>query len=266
MNLNESSILTLTQRPLTPVAPSLKHVKSHLHHKINLIFSILAQAPQLCYKTAMNCVAKLLLLSCASLAFGLLGAGCASSSQNLPKETPLASSSSKGPGSLRADYAATPLGPGDIFEVRVYDEKELTGVHRVAANGRVDIPLIGRLDVNLLSRSQLVDLLRFKLSTYIIDPQVSVFIKERKSKKVYVFGKVKKPGTFTYENRMNIIQAITLAGGFDKLANQTGTYVNRIVEGQEKRIEISVKAIGQGKTKNFPLLAGDIIYVPESIF
>ena len=214
----------------------------------------------------MNCAARLLLLSCTSLTFGLLGGGCASSSQNLPKETPLASSSLNPSDSVRTDYAATPLGPGDIFEVRVYDEKELTGVHRVAANGSVDIPLIGRLDVNLLNRSQLVDLLRSELATYIKDPQVSVFIKERKSKKVYVFGKVKKPGTFTYERRMNIIQAITLAGGFDKLANQTGTYVNRVVEGQEERIKVSVKAIGQGKTKNFPLLAGDIIYVPESIF
>lgn len=214
----------------------------------------------------MNSATKLLLLSSTSLTLGLLGVGCASNSQNPPGEAPLVSSTATPSSSLQADSKATPLGPGDIFEVRVYDEKELTGIHRVAANGSVDIPLIGRLDVDRLNRSQLVDLLRSKLSTYIKAPQVSVFVKERKSKKVYVFGKVKKPGTFTYENRMNIIQAITLAGGFDKLANQTGTYVNRVVKGQEERIEISVKAIGQGKTKNFPLLAGDIIYVPESIF
>jgi len=161
---------------------------------------------------------------------------------------------------------ATPLGPGDIFEVRVYDEKELTGVHRIAPDGTVDIPLAGRLHVADLSRSEVVDLLGKKFQQFINQPQVSVFIKERKSKKIFVFGKVKKPGTFPFEGNMNIIQAITLAGGFDKLADQNGTYVNRVVQGKEQRLQVAVKAIGQGKSTNFSLKPGDIIYIPESIF
>ena len=161
---------------------------------------------------------------------------------------------------------STPLGPGDIFEVRVYDEKELTGVHRVAPDGTGDIPLAGRLRVADLSRSEVVDLLGKEFQQFINQPQVSVFIKERKSKKIFVFGKVKKPGTFPFEGNMNIIQAITLAGGFDKLADQNGTYVNRVVQGREQRLQVSVKAIGQGKSANFALKPGDIIYIPESIF
>lgn len=213
----------------------------------------------------MNSAARLLVLPCFVASLGVFKPGCAPGAALSPSEATVASSRPALPASAR-ENSATPLGPGDIFEVRVYSEKELTGIHRVAANGTVDIPLIGRLHVNLLNRSQLVDLLRTQLSTYIKSPQVSVFIKERKSKKIFVFGKVKKPGTFMYEDRMNIVQAITLAGGFAKLASQNGTYVNRITEGREERIEVPVKKIGQGKTSNFVLLAGDIIYVPESIF
>ena len=160
----------------------------------------------------------------------------------------------------------TPIGVGDVFELRVYREKELTGIHRVSIDGTVDIPLVGRIRVEQLSRDEVVDLLRSKLEQFIKAPQVSIFVKERKSKRIFVFGQVKKPGTFEFESNMNIIQAITLAGGFDKLADQNGAYVNRIIEGQEKRIEVSVKDIGRGQATNFLLQAGDIVYIPESIF
>ncbi len=59
---------------------------------------------------------------------------------------------------------------------------------------------------------------------------------------------------------------VMLAGGFGKLANQNGTFVIRIVDGVEKRVEIAVKDIGQGEAPNFKLLPGDIVYVPESMF
>ena len=56
-----------------------------------------------------------------------------------------------------------PIGVGDVFELRVYREKELTGVHRVSIDGTVDIPLVGRVRVEELSRDEVVDLLRTKL-------------------------------------------------------------------------------------------------------
>ena len=160
----------------------------------------------------------------------------------------------------------TPMGVGDVFELRVYREKELTGIHRVSIDGTVDIPLVGRIRVEQLSRNEVVDVLRTKLEQFIVKPQVSILVKERKSKKIFVFGQVRKPGTFEFESNMNIIQAITLAGGFDKLADQNGAFVNRIIEGHEKRIEVSVKDIGRGKATNFLLQAGDIVYIPESLF
>lgn len=161
---------------------------------------------------------------------------------------------------------ATTLGPDDVFELQVFGEEDLSGVHRVAADGSVNIPLIGRVDVADLSPERASDVICAKLSAYLTHPHVSIFVKESNSKKIYVFGEVRNPGTFVYSQSMNIIQAITLAGGFDRLADKDGTFVTRRDGPHEERLKVSVKAIGEGRDTNFSLQPGDIVYVPQTFF
>lgn len=158
------------------------------------------------------------------------------------------------------------LGPGDIFEIRVYGEEDLSGLYRVSPDGSINFPLLGRLHVTGLSADGLNDLVTERLKKYLKEPHVSTYVKEYNSQKIYVFGEVRKPGTFSFEPGMNIIQAITLAGGFDKLADENGTYITRRVEGREEKIEVRVDDIGQGLASNEFLRPGDIVYVPESMF
>jgi len=160
----------------------------------------------------------------------------------------------------------TVLGPGDVFEVAVYGEKDLSAPYRVSAEGDINFPLIGKVVCDGRTASQVSDEISARLRDFIKQPSVSVFVKEYVSKKIYVFGEVQRPGTFPFELGMNIIQAITLAGGFGKLADKDGTFVTRKVEGAEQRLRVEVKAIGEGKTPNFELKPGDIVYVPESLF
>jgi polysaccharide export outer membrane protein len=91
-------------------------------------------------------------------------------------------------------------------------------------------------------------------------------VKEYNSKKVFVFGEVQKPGTFTFEDGMSIVQAVTLAGGFTKTAAQNSTSVTRRVQGQEVKVRVNVQDIALGKAPNFTLEPGDIVFVPESLF
>jgi protein involved in polysaccharide export with SLBB domain len=98
------------------------------------------------------------------------------------------------------------------------------------------------------------------------DPQVSVLVKEYNSKKVFVFGEVQKPGTFTFEDGMSIVQAVTLAGGFTRSAAQNSTSVTRRVNGAEVKMKVTVQDIALGKAPNFTLEPGDIVFVPESLF
>lgn len=162
--------------------------------------------------------------------------------------------------------APTALGPGDVFEVRVYGENELSGQHCVSSDGSINFPLVGRVEIEGLTPSAISDLLAERLKKLIRDPHVSIFVKQFNSKKIYVLGKVEKPGTFPYEDGMTIIQAITLAGGFGNLADPDSTLVTRQINGQEQRLEVDAKAIGEGLAPNFELQPGDIVFVPETIF
>ena len=156
------------------------------------------------------------------------------------------------------------LGTGDVFEVRVYGEEDLSGNYQVSSDGSINFPLAGRIEVDGMTAHQVANALSESLKNFIKNPSVSVYVKEYQSKKVYVFGKVQRSGTFPYEQGMNIIQAITLAGGFGPMANQDSAYVTRLVSGQEQRIKVSVKDIGEGKTPNFRLEPGDIVFIDES--
>lgn len=162
---------------------------------------------------------------------------------------------------------ASSLGPGDVIEVRVYGEPELSGVYQVGPEGEVTFPLCQRVGVGGLTANGAASKLRTCLSDgFMRDPQVSVLVKEYNSKKVFVFGEVQKPGTFAYEDGMSVVQAVTIAGGFTKTAARNSTSVTRRVRGQEVKVKVSVQDIALGKAPNFTLEPGDIVYVPESLF
>jgi polysaccharide export outer membrane protein len=162
-------------------------------------------------------------------------------------------------------YAAT-LGPGDIFEVRVYQDRDLSGKYRVAPDGTIDFPLVGRVRVEGSTPSDVADRLRGALADgYLKNPSVTVFVLQYNSKKVFVLGQVVKPGTYPYEDEMNVVQAVTIASGFGPRADENGTIVTRIENGSEQRYQVPVDKISKGLAPNFTLKPGDIVFVPESI-
>jgi polysaccharide export outer membrane protein len=165
-----------------------------------------------------------------------------------------------------ARVQANTLGPGDLVEVRVFQEPDSSGIWRVSPEGTIDYPLCGKVALAGRTSSTAADALRECLARYLRRPQVSVLIREYNSKKIFVFGEVQKPGTFPYDGEMSIIQAITLAGGFTKTAAQNNTNVTRLVDGQERKIRVPVEDIGVGRERNFLLQPGDIVFVPESFF
>lgn len=162
---------------------------------------------------------------------------------------------------------ADALGPGDVLEIRIFQEPELSGTWRIAADGHIDYPLCGKVKLEGLDTGRAGSALATCLARgFVKNPQVNVLVKEYNSKKVYVFGEVVQPGTFPFRDRMNIIQAITLAGGFNKVAARNQVNVTRVVNGEEKKVRVPVEDIGRGTERNFVLQPGDIVFVPESLF
>jgi polysaccharide export outer membrane protein len=163
--------------------------------------------------------------------------------------------------------ADTSLSVGDSFEVRVYGEADLSGLYKIGAEGTITFPLAGTIAVSGLDAQQIAKRIADRLRDGILrNPQVTVLVKEQTSKKVYILGQVAKPGTFTFTPSMNVVEAITIAGGFTPLAAKNDTTITRVADGKKSITKVPVEDIGVGKARNVYLQPGDIISVPERLF
>ncbi len=153
----------------------------------------------------------------------------------------------------------------DLLEVRVYQEADLSGVYRVTPDGHINFPLCGDVKVGGETASGAAAAITTCLQQgFVRRPQVTVLVKEFNSKKIFVFGEVSKPGSFTWEEGMTIVHAISQAGGLLRTASKNNVNVTRVVDGREEKLPVKVEDIVIGRAKNVVLQPGDIIFVPES--
>ena len=157
------------------------------------------------------------------------------------------------------------FGPGDVFEVRVFvGSKETSTVYRVSQTGTINFLYIGKVAVAGKDPSDVEEEIRTRLADgYLRDPIVSIFVKERNSKKVSVFGEVRTPGTFAYADGMTVVDAIAQAGGFSPMARKNAVTVTRADDGKKMRYTVPVDDIGKGKAANFLIRPGDVVFAPE---
>jgi polysaccharide export outer membrane protein len=167
----------------------------------------------------------------------------------------------------RSDYA---MSPGDLISIVVYENVEMSRKVRVNANGVVFLPFAGKIKVGGKTPGEAQELIAKKLSAYVVNPQVSVFIEEYGNKRFFVMGEVQKPGSYPIptESRITVLEAISEAGGFTPVAAQDRARVLRTVNGESMKYTIDVRSItreGQ-KDKDMVLEPNDIVYVPQSFF
>jgi polysaccharide export outer membrane protein len=159
------------------------------------------------------------------------------------------------------------VGPGDLFDVRVYGEPSLTANYEVASDGTINFPLIGAVTVLGRTPPQIEKEIQARLAEgYLKRPSVSVRVTEYRSRKVSVFGQVRAPGTFVYSENMSVVEAISRAGGFTALAKKNAVRITRKTGAAAESINVAVEDIGQGRAPNFLLRPGDVVFVPERLF
>ncbi len=160
------------------------------------------------------------------------------------------------------------LGPGDVVEVRVFNEPDLTGIHQISENGTIRLPLIGPVSAAGHTPDQLSATITDAYNArYLKSAEVSLFIKERNSQKVFVLGSVGKPGPVPIDaGRMTVIEAIARAGGTTKVADGSRALLTREHQGKQVRVAVDVAAIGRGQAPDVELQPGDILFVPETLF
>lgn len=169
---------------------------------------------------------------------------------------------------LAAPTESTTLGPGDVFQMRIVGEKELPEEYQIASDGTVDLPYIHTVKVSGLEQQEIARVIRKRLmdEKVLTDPSVVVSVKEYNSKRVTILGSVQKPGSFPLTPGLSLIQAISLAGGLNAIANKDRVNLTRRTKGGRHTVVISVEAITEGRSPDFPLQAGDAIYVHERVF
>lgn len=157
------------------------------------------------------------------------------------------------------------LGPGDELEVRVADQKELSGVYQVADDGTIDFPWIGAVEVSGMSQPDVAAELEARLGDgYLREPQVTVRVTARQNREVSVLGQVKEPGSYGFKERLTLVQAISLAGGLAPLAHRRKVKLIRETANGRETFEIDLGRILDSKAEDLPLEPGDIVFVPES--
>jgi polysaccharide export outer membrane protein len=169
---------------------------------------------------------------------------------------------------LAPPVESTTLGPGDVFTLEIVGEKDLPKEYQVASDGTVDLPFVHTVKVQGLEPQAVAREVRKQLMAKQIlrDPSVIVSVKEYNSKRITVLGQVQKPGSFPLSPGMTLIQAISVAGGFNSIANRDSVNLTRKGRNGARTVQLSVDAITDGRSPDIPLQAGDQIYVQERLF
>lgn len=161
------------------------------------------------------------------------------------------------------------VGPEDVLKITVYNHPDLTTTERVSGEGIITLPLIGEVDVAGLTVDQAAKKITVRLADgYIIDPNVSVFVVEFKSKKTIIMGQVYKPGIYTLSGNTTFLELVSLAGGLTREAGDKATIKRKLLPGRpgESVITIDLKGLIElGNTSlDVPLMDGDSIFIAKA--
>lgn len=186
--------------------------------------------------------------------------------------TALWAADDKGPGASGAvgasfDYL---LQPSDLLHVQVFQEEDLTREVRISQEYTITLPLIGVIDVRGKSVRQCEDYVcALYGKDFLVNPQVTIGVKEYAKRTVDVQGQVGQPGAieFPQEKGLTLIQAITRAGGFTRLADKKRLLLTRHKsDGSIVTFTINATDLIDGTSKDsWPLQKDDSIFVPERI-
>jgi polysaccharide biosynthesis/export protein len=156
------------------------------------------------------------------------------------------------------------LREGDVLDVSVWGEETLKKEVKVLPDGSITFPLAGRVDVSNATTTEVEKRITEKLKTYLPDPQVTVVISSIEGNRVYVIGKVLKPGPILLISPMTVMQALSQAGGLDKFADSGDLKILRTANGVQNTISVDYDDLINGKNLNSNILlkTGDTILVP----
>lgn len=205
---------------------------------------------------------------CLSLAVAVSATSCAHGDPAVGAATALPATGSGDAWDSGPDGAAPagrPISPLDLLDITVLEAPEFTRTLRVSEEGQISLPLIGMLPAAGLTPLELETELAERLrGSFMVDPQVTVFLKEAAVDPIYVVGEVNQPGAFTPSgsNRLSVLQALALARGTKPGASQAAVVIRTAADGSRSQIPVRLGDVLKGRSLDPVLEPNDIVYVP----
>ena len=156
------------------------------------------------------------------------------------------------------------LGPEDVVEVSVWKEPDMTRQLVVQPDGKIYYPLVGEIRAAGKTVKQLQEEISKKLEKFVTDASVTVILLKTQNYKIFVTGKVNKPGEFQVGRPTSVLQAISMAGGLTTFASPKNIKVVRKISGQDELYNFDYKDVSKGMMlyQNIILQPGDVVVVP----
>jgi polysaccharide export outer membrane protein len=157
------------------------------------------------------------------------------------------------------------IGPGDLLQVRVWNDETLGGRAKVRSDGRISLPFLDDVAVGGMSPDKLARFLELRLAGYVNAPRVTVALEDEKLVTVSVLGEVTKPGTYDLTSGAGVLQALASAGGLTPWASSDRIFVLRrnAAEARPTRIRFTEEALAHAEdgSASFRLRRGDVVVV-----
>jgi polysaccharide biosynthesis/export protein len=156
------------------------------------------------------------------------------------------------------------IGVEDELGISIWREPDLSTNAVVRPDGMITVPLLNDVKVTGMTTKELQDTLTEKLKEFLKEPQVTVIVRQIRSRKVYLLGEVVRPGTYQLNNPKTVLQLLAEAGGPGAYAKLGSIYVIRQQNGTQTRLPFHYKKAMSGNraSDDIVLQPGDMIVVP----
>lgn len=163
-----------------------------------------------------------------------------------------------------ADFPIYTIRAGDILQVSVWKEEDLQLEVLVRPDGGFSLPLVGEVQATGKTTEDLRKEITKRLSTYVPDAVVTVAVRQTTGNKIYVLGKVNKPGEFLMNRSVDVMQALSMAGGASPFADVNDIRILRREGTEQRAMEFKYDQVSRGKRleQNIILQSGDVVVVP----
>jgi polysaccharide biosynthesis/export protein len=155
--------------------------------------------------------------------------------------------------------------PGDVLTISVWKEEGLLQEVLVRPDGGISFPLAGNIQAQGKTLEQIESIISQRLADYIADPVVTVSAKQLFGNKVYVIGKVNKPGEYPINRPTDVMQGLAMAGGMTPFSAVNSIVIlRRHADGQQEAFPFRYGDVEDGDDldQNIVLQPGDVIVVP----